>query len=51
MYSIIKTERKNQYVLFDNELNMPIAAGSYREMRYLVMTLKFRADVNLYIPA
>lgn len=51
MYSIIETERKNEYVLIDNELNMPIAAGTHREMRMLMMSLKVKHEVNLYIAA
>lgn len=51
MYTIMKTERKNEYVLIDNELDMAIAAGTHREMRMLMMSLKVKHEVNLYIAA
>ena len=51
MYTIMKTEKKNEYVLIDNALDMAIAAGTHREMRMLMMSLKVKYEVNLYIAA
>ena len=42
-YTIEKSENNGEYVLFDNELNLAIAAGSQKEMMVLKATLCFEA--------
>lgn len=42
-YVIEKSENNGEYVLFDTELDMAIAAGSHKEMMVLKASLCFEA--------